>query len=133
MADIPPSPSFESNVIHFLEPRNRLVNKKGRVKAIAKNVLGKTKLYLADIFTTTIDMKWYWVILLFCVSYIFSWLFFGTVWWFIVLARGEGVCITEVCMTIKSNIYNSMTMKLKLRSVFNLFCHPLDKLTWLIF
>lgn len=101
LMDIPPSsPSFEpqQEQQRFLEPRKRLINKKGRLQAVAQKVPEKTKLYLSDVFTTMIDLKWHWVTLLFCLSYILSWLFFGTWWWIIVLARGRDVCVTGVCM-----------------------------------
>lgn len=101
LMDVPPSsPSFEPNLdqLRFLETRKRLLNKKGRLKAVAQKVPEKMKLYLADVFTTMIDLKWRWVALLFCLSYVFSWLFFGTWWWIIVLARSKDVCVTEVCI-----------------------------------
>ncbi|XP_031556253.1 inward rectifier potassium channel 2-like [Actinia tenebrosa] len=99
LMEVPPSsPSFETkqDELRLFEPKKRLINKKGRLQAIAQKVPKKAKLYLSDVFTTSIDLKWHWVILLFCLSYILSWFFFGTLWWFIVLGRGKDVCLTEV-------------------------------------
>lgn len=76
--------------------KRRLVNKSGELKVLAKNVPRKTRLYLADIFTTLIDLRWKWVILIFVASYIISWAVFGCVWWLIAYLRGSTVCVWKV-------------------------------------
>ena len=76
--------------------KKRLVSKTGELQVISKNVPNRTKLYLADIFTTMIDWHWKWVFLLFLVSYVLTWSVFATVWWIIVLVRGNGVCLEKV-------------------------------------
>jgi len=76
--------------------KKRLVSKNGSLKVSARNVPRKTKLYFADIFTTMIDLHWPWVILIFCGSYVLSWVLFGLIWWFLVAVRGPSVCATEV-------------------------------------
>ena len=78
------------------KPKKRLVTKCGSLKVVAKNVPRKTQLYLADIFTTMIDLRWSWVILLFCASYVASWVVFGLLWWSLVAIRGPSVCAVEV-------------------------------------
>lgn len=75
----------------------RLVNKSGELKVLAKNVPRKTRLYLADIFTTMIDLRWKWVIFIFISSYIISWVVFGFIWWLIAYVRGSTICIEKVC------------------------------------
>ena len=77
--------------------KRRLVNKSGELKVLAKNVPGKTRLYLADLFTTLIDLRWKWVILIFVSSYVFSWTLFGFIWWFIAWLRGSSTCVYKVC------------------------------------
>ena len=77
--------------------KRRLVNKSGELKVLAKNVPGKTRLYMADLFTTLIDLRWKWVILIFVSSYVFSWTLFGLIWWLIALLRGSSICVAKVC------------------------------------
>ena len=74
----------------------RLVNKTGELKVLAKNVPRKTRLYLADLFTTLIDLRWKWVIFIFVASYIISWTLFGLIWWLIAYLRGYSVCVWKV-------------------------------------
>lgn len=76
--------------------KRRLVKKSGDLKVLAKNVPRKTKLYLADIFTTMIDLRWKWVILIFMTCYIFSWTLFAFIWWLIAILRGSSVCVSKV-------------------------------------
>ena len=75
----------------------RLVNKSGELKVLAKNVPRKTRLYLTDIFTTMVNLRWKWVILIFVTSYIFSWVLFGFIWWLIAILRGSSTCVLKVC------------------------------------
>ena len=77
--------------------KRRLVSKAGEVRVLSRNVPNRTKLYLADIFTTMIDMHWKWIFVLFLVSYVLTWAVFATIWWVIVRVRGTGVCLEEVC------------------------------------
>ena len=79
--------------------KRRLVKKNGELKVLAKNVPGKTRRYLADIFTTMIDLRWKWVMLIFASSYIISWTMFGFIWWLVAILRGSSVCISKVCLT----------------------------------
>lgn len=76
--------------------KRRLVSKSGELKVLAKNVPRKTRLYLADIFTTMVDLRWKWVIVIFMTSYIFSWTLFGFIWWLIALLRGSSTCVSKV-------------------------------------
>lgn len=74
------SPTFDEHTRLFPNrspSKKRLVGKNGSLKVLARNVPRKTKLYFADLFTTMIDLHWPWVILIFCGSYVLSWLFFS--------------------------------------------------------
>lgn len=88
--------------------KRRLVNKSGELKVLAKNVPRKTRLYLADIFTTMIDLRWKWVIFIFISSYIISWVVFGFIWWLIAYVRGSTICIEKV--------YKAQLFKFSVRS-----------------
>ena len=91
------SPTFDQhNRLLDRSKKNRLVSKYGSLQLSARNVPRKAKLYFADIFTTMIDLHWPGVILIFCASYVISWVVFGLVWWLIVAARGPSVCVTGV-------------------------------------
>ena len=93
------SPTFDQHTRFPARSRpgkKRLVSKNGSLKVSARNVPRKTKLYFADIFTTMIDLHWPWVILIFCGSYVLSWILFGLIWWLLVAVRGPSVCATEV-------------------------------------
>lgn len=76
--------------------KQRLINKSGEVKVRSKNVPRKMRRYLADIFTTMIDLRWKWVIFIFIVSYITSWVLFGFIWWLMAYLRGSTVCVAKV-------------------------------------
>lgn len=91
------SPTFDEHTrLVDRTKKNRLVGKYGSVKVTARNVPQKAKLYFADIFTTMIDLHWPGVILIFCASYVMSWVVFGLLWWLIAAIRGPSVCITGV-------------------------------------
>ena len=76
--------------------KRRLINKSGELKVLPKNVPRKMRRYLSDIFTTMIDLRWKWVILIFVASYIISWVLFGFVWWLMAYLRGSTVCVEKV-------------------------------------
>ena len=62
--------------------RQRLVDKRGRIHVNYVNVPDRGQLYyLSDHFTTLIEAQWRYVILIFSLSFIVSWLVFGTIWW----------------------------------------------------
>ena len=75
--------------------QRRLVEKSGKRNVRSKHIpRGR---YMEDIFTTVIDMKWKWVVLMFALTYMGSWLFFGLCWWLIVVLRaGHGKCFDNV-------------------------------------
>lgn len=55
----------------------RLVTKDGTPNITLKHIKTKHQMFMLDIFTTVLDMKWRWVLLVFCVAFIFSWLGFA--------------------------------------------------------
>ena len=62
--------------------RRRLVDKKGRIHVNYANVPDRGQLYyLSDQFTTLIEARWRYVILIFSLAFILSWLVFGSIWW----------------------------------------------------
>lgn len=82
------------------EKRARLISKRGRVNVVAVNVERRNLRYLSDGFTTLIDCKWYWVVLVFSACFLTSWLVFGSLWWLIVWLRSrnnsQATCVENV-------------------------------------
>ena len=52
------------------------------------NVEGKYR-YFSDLFTTLVDLKWRWNLLIFCSCYVFSWFFFACIWFSIALIHDD--------------------------------------------
>lgn len=44
---------------------------------------------LQDIFTTLVDAQWRWTLLVFALSFLISWAFFGCIWWIIAYAHND--------------------------------------------
>ncbi|XP_015285047.1 PREDICTED: G protein-activated inward rectifier potassium channel 3 isoform X1 [Gekko japonicus] len=68
--------------------RQRYVEKDGKCNVQHGNVI-ETYRYLTDIFTTLVDLKWRFSLLVFILAYAITWLFFGLIWWFIAYCRGD--------------------------------------------
>ncbi|XP_036408659.1 inward rectifier potassium channel 16-like [Megalops cyprinoides] len=67
----------------------RFVGKDGRCHATFRQPPGEWGLYMTDIFTTLVEIRWRVMLLVFSLSYILSWLFFGLLYWVIALAHGD--------------------------------------------
>jgi potassium inwardly-rectifying channel subfamily J len=44
---------------------------------------------MQDIFTTLVDAKWRWTLLVFALSFILSWLGYAVLWWLIAFTHGD--------------------------------------------
>ena len=69
--------------------RRRLIFKNGECNISLANIDKRRQRYLADIFTTLVDIKWRWILLMFTAAFILSWLFFALIWWVICFAHGD--------------------------------------------
>ncbi|XP_018012129.1 uncharacterized protein LOC108669334 isoform X2 [Hyalella azteca] len=69
--------------------RKRIVQKNGECNVTVANVARRRRRYLQDIFTTLVDIKWRWTLMVFAMSFILSWLVFAVVWWLIVFLHGD--------------------------------------------
>ncbi|OCT60380.1 inward rectifier potassium channel 2 [Xenopus laevis] len=83
--------------------RSRFVKKDGHCNVQFINVSEKGQRYLSDIFTTCVDIRWRWMLVIFCLAFILSWLFFGCVFWLIALLHEDlgapeshKPCVTQV-------------------------------------
>ncbi|XP_034045520.1 ATP-sensitive inward rectifier potassium channel 12-like [Thalassophryne amazonica] len=69
--------------------RSRFVKKNGQCNIVFSNMEEKGQRYLADIFTTCVDIRWRYLLLLFCTTFIISWLFFGIIFYTVSLVHGD--------------------------------------------
>ncbi|XP_003225912.1 ATP-sensitive inward rectifier potassium channel 14 [Anolis carolinensis] len=69
--------------------RSRFVKKDGHCNVEFINVCDKGQRFLFDIFTTCIDVRWRWMIVIFCLSFVLSWLIFGFLFWLIASLHGD--------------------------------------------
>ncbi|KAL0993498.1 hypothetical protein UPYG_G00108820 [Umbra pygmaea] len=87
------------------QPVSRFVQKDGHCNVHFVNMNEKGQRYLADLFTTCVDIRWRWMMIIFCLSFLISWLFFGFVFWLVALSYGDLENETPLCV---SNV-NSFT------------------------
>uniref|UniRef100_A0A668ALA3 Potassium inwardly rectifying channel subfamily J member 4 n=1 Tax=Myripristis murdjan TaxID=586833 RepID=A0A668ALA3_9TELE len=69
--------------------QHRFVKKNGQCNVVFNNMEDKPRRYLADIFTTCVDIRWRYMLLIFTTTFLLSWLVFGLVFWGVALAHGD--------------------------------------------
>ncbi|XP_060620199.2 inward rectifier potassium channel 16 [Anolis sagrei] len=69
--------------------QKRFLQKDGNCNVYFKHIFGEWESYVTDIFTTLVDIQWRHMFVIFSLSYILSWLFFGLVFWLIALQHGD--------------------------------------------
>ncbi|KAM3602197.1 uncharacterized protein V6R79_026033 [Siganus canaliculatus] len=69
--------------------QRRIVSKDGHNNVRIDNVEGMVKLYLHDIWTTVVDMKWRYKLTLFASTFIMTWFIFGVIFYFIGMGNGD--------------------------------------------
>lgn len=67
----------------------RYMQKDGRFPVVFQKAPGHWSPYLVDIFTTLVEIRWRVMFLVFSLSYILSWLFFGLCYWLIAYVHGD--------------------------------------------
>ncbi|KAK7938305.1 hypothetical protein WMY93_001631 [Mugilogobius chulae] len=80
------APTFAAPV---KKKRQRFVEKNGRCNVQHGNLGGETSRYLSDLFTTLVDLKWRWNLLIFILTYTIAWLVMASMWWIIAYIRGD--------------------------------------------
>ncbi|XP_077414299.1 inward rectifier potassium channel 16-like [Vanacampus margaritifer] len=68
----------------------RFMHKDGRFPVVFQKIPRDWSPYLLDIFTTLVEIRWRVMLLVFSLSYIISWLFFGLCYWLIAYVHGDG-------------------------------------------
>src|SRR5688572_30444462 len=61
--------------------KRRLVQKNGECNVRSRNVMKRKRKYIVDIFTTLVDMRWRYHLLLFALAFIVTWFTFGAIWY----------------------------------------------------
>lgn len=69
--------------------QRRIVSKDGHNMVRIDNVEGMVKLYLHDIWTTVVDMKWRYKLTLFASTFVMTWFIFGVIFYFIGMGNGD--------------------------------------------
>ncbi|KAM9336834.1 inward rectifier potassium channel 16 [Symphorus nematophorus] len=81
------------------QPKKRYIRKEGSCNVVFRHVPEEWLLFVTDIFTTLVEIRWRVMFLIFALSYILSWLFFGILFWVIALAHSDVQNITnEPCV-----------------------------------
>uniref|UniRef100_A0A3B5MDW8 ATP-sensitive inward rectifier potassium channel 14 n=1 Tax=Xiphophorus couchianus TaxID=32473 RepID=A0A3B5MDW8_9TELE len=78
-----------SPLTHTGRLRSRFVKKNGQCNVVFNNMEDKPRRYLADIFTTCVDIRWRYLLLIFTATFLLSWLLFGFIFWGVALAHGD--------------------------------------------
>ncbi|XP_031430422.1 inward rectifier potassium channel 2-like [Clupea harengus] len=83
------------------QAQSRFVDKNGHCNVQFINMSEKGQRYMSDLFTTCVDIRWRWMLVLFCLSFLLSWLFFGFIFWLVALSygdleRSEQLCVSNV-------------------------------------
>lgn len=66
---------------HSRLAKRRLVQKNGECNVKSRNVTKRKRKYIVDIFTTLVDMKWRYHLLLFALFFVVTWCAFGGIWY----------------------------------------------------
>ncbi|XP_028617131.1 inward rectifier potassium channel 16 [Grammomys surdaster] len=84
-----PGYSPEHAIAEKRRARRRLLHKDGSCNVYFKHIFGEWGSYMVDIFTTLVDTKWRHMFVIFSLSYILSWLIFGSIFWLIAFHHGD--------------------------------------------
>lgn len=71
--------------------KRRLVQKNGECNVKSRNVTKRKRKYIVDIFTTLVDMRWRYHLLLFALAFIVTWFTFGAIWYGIAISHMDDV------------------------------------------
>lgn len=69
--------------------RKRVIFKNGEYNVLQTRIAKRRLKFLQDIFTTLVDTRWRWTLLVFSLSFVLSWLGFAFIWWIISFIHGD--------------------------------------------
>ncbi|XP_072036151.1 ATP-sensitive inward rectifier potassium channel 12-like [Amphiura filiformis] len=92
----------------------RLVDKEGDCKVVHTHVKFRGFRFIADAFTTMVDLRWRYNLSIFTLAYVLSWFLFGIVWYGIAFLHGDIGLSEKIRRNITSNqfepcVYNMET------------------------
>ncbi|XP_006757502.1 PREDICTED: inward rectifier potassium channel 4 [Myotis davidii] len=76
----------------------RFVKKNGQCNVYFANLSNKSQRYMADIFTTCVDTRWRYMLMIFSAAFLVSWLFFGLLFWCIAFSHSF---ILNICVSFE--------------------------------
>lgn len=71
--------------------RRRLVCKNGEVNIVKSGVSHRKRKFAMDLFTTILEIKWRFLLLLFAAGFIITWLLFALFWWLVAIAHDDHI------------------------------------------
>lgn len=95
---MPRKPVFRDRV-----NKARFIAKNGSCNLAHKNIREQGR-FLQDVFTTLVDLKWRFTLVIFTTTFVSSWLLFAMCWWLVAFAHGDldperqngTYCVTDV-------------------------------------
>ncbi|KAK5927286.1 hypothetical protein CesoFtcFv8_000073 [Champsocephalus esox] len=72
----------------FHSQRARFITKNGSCNVAHKNIREQGR-FLQDVFTTMVDLKWHYSLLIFTSAFLCSWMLFAMIWWLLAFAHGD--------------------------------------------
>uniref|UniRef100_UPI00358E4F0A ATP-sensitive inward rectifier potassium channel 12-like n=1 Tax=Myxine glutinosa TaxID=7769 RepID=UPI00358E4F0A len=72
-----------------MKMRGRFMDKSGHFNVRFTNIGDRRQRYLADAFTTCVDIRWRYMILIFTAAFLLSWLLFGIIFWLCAWIHGD--------------------------------------------
>ena len=80
---VPRKPVFRDRV-----NKARFIAKSGACNLAHKNIREQGR-FLQDVFTTLVDLKWRFTLVIFTMPFLCSWLLFAMGWWLVAFANGD--------------------------------------------
>ena len=69
--------------------RKRVIHKNGNVNLSPEHVDKRHRRFIQDMFTTMVDIRWRWNLLVFTMGFLLSWFGFAVVWWLIAFSHQD--------------------------------------------
>ncbi|XP_017488949.1 PREDICTED: G protein-activated inward rectifier potassium channel 3-like [Rhagoletis zephyria] len=69
--------------------RKRVIHKNGNVNLSPEHVDKRHRRFMQDMFTTMVDIRWRWNLLVFTMGFLISWFSFAVVWWLIAFSHSD--------------------------------------------
>ncbi|KAB7499911.1 G protein-activated inward rectifier potassium channel 4 [Armadillidium nasatum] len=75
--------------------RRAIIRRSGDINIIMTNLNKRRSRYLQDIYTTLVDMRWRWTLLVFFMAFMICWLAFGFIYYIILKIHGDDIEQTD--------------------------------------